>query len=121
MPGDSVTDTTYTKIGYGSDDGLVLAKSSGKIGFFDTVPVAVQTGGSAAPTTTVTTITTATVTTGSTSTAPYGYATTTQADLVTSDLAAIIASLNIIKARLDSLTTSYNSTLTALQAYGVIV
>jgi hypothetical protein len=121
MAGASITDNTYLKIGSGQDDGIIVAASGGKIGFFDTTPVTIQTGGSAAPTTTVTSITTATVTTGSTSTAPYGYATTTQADLVTSDLAAIIASLNIIKARLDSLTTSYNSTLTALQAYGVIV
>lgn len=120
MAGQSMTDSTYLRIGSGIDDGIILAKSDGKVGFFDTTPVAQQTGGSAAPTTTVTSVTTATVTTGSTSTNPYGYADAAQADLITSDIEAIIASLNIVVTRLNALTTSYNSTLTALKASGLI-
>ena len=79
--------TTGTQIG---------TATSQKLGFFGTTPVVQQAGatGVASP---------ATVTTASTSTTPFGYATSTQADTIASELATTVTAVNALITQLAAL------------------
>lgn len=44
MAGQTVTDSSVVQVGYGTDDGTVVAVSGGKLGFYGTTtPVSLQT------------------------------------------------------------------------------
>jgi ethanolamine utilization microcompartment shell protein EutS len=78
--------TTGTEIG---------TTTTQKVGFYGTTPVVQQAA--------ITTVTTAANTTASTTTTPFGYATSTQANAVTADIAALTVAVNAIITELTSL------------------
>jgi hypothetical protein len=43
MPGQTITDTTIQQVSYGLDDGVNVAISGGKLGFFGTAPTGIAT------------------------------------------------------------------------------
>lgn len=71
-------------------DGTILAKSTGKLGFFGTAPTV--------KTAVTTTVGSAVATTGATSTSPFGYSSAAQAD-------AIVANVNALRVDLLALVT----------------
>lgn len=109
-------------IGNGNPDGTSFGQSGEKISFYGATPVTQQASGAAAPTTTATAIaTTALATVVATATdAGYGFTTTTDGQSLLARVTALIATVNVIKARVDDLTTSYNTTVTALEAAGIL-